>query len=296
MPDFPDPTFPSRGGELFPAIPGFNSASPAFKRIAAGYADHELGGSAPRWLSREPDASQAHVPYAEQHSSRLVAGLFPCCNQPRTTTLTMQPRFRIHRTFTFVAAASCAGLLVAACGASSPSAGNQKPARPDYAEAVKMSQCMRTHRIPDFPDPPQSGGSQIQASRNSGGGSSINVDGHSINESAPAFQKAMGECQKYAPQGPPITAAELAKIRAGALAMAKCMRSTRRPELPGIRSWAQARMDAVSASASSLPRAMAQPWTRARRRSRRPRRSASRCWTPPLESRAPSRWATLASA
>jgi hypothetical protein len=35
MPNFPDPTFPSTGGELFPAIPGFNSESPVFKHAAA---------------------------------------------------------------------------------------------------------------------------------------------------------------------------------------------------------------------------------------------------------------------
>ena len=31
---FPDPTFPASGGELFPAIPGFNPASPAFRHAA----------------------------------------------------------------------------------------------------------------------------------------------------------------------------------------------------------------------------------------------------------------------
>ena len=35
MPNFPDPTFPASGGELFPTIPGFNPESPAFKRAAA---------------------------------------------------------------------------------------------------------------------------------------------------------------------------------------------------------------------------------------------------------------------
>jgi predicted small lipoprotein YifL len=35
MPNFPDPTFPSSGGQLFPAIPGFDPESPAFKRAAA---------------------------------------------------------------------------------------------------------------------------------------------------------------------------------------------------------------------------------------------------------------------
>jgi hypothetical protein len=35
MANFPDPTFPASGGELFPAVAGFNPASPAFRRAAA---------------------------------------------------------------------------------------------------------------------------------------------------------------------------------------------------------------------------------------------------------------------
>jgi hypothetical protein len=35
MPTIPDPTFPSSGGELFPAIPGFDSESPEFRHAAA---------------------------------------------------------------------------------------------------------------------------------------------------------------------------------------------------------------------------------------------------------------------
>ena len=35
VPNFPDPQFPSTGGQLIPAIPGFNPTSPAFKRAGA---------------------------------------------------------------------------------------------------------------------------------------------------------------------------------------------------------------------------------------------------------------------
>jgi hypothetical protein len=35
MPNFPDPTFPASGGEVFPAIAGFNPASPAVRHAAA---------------------------------------------------------------------------------------------------------------------------------------------------------------------------------------------------------------------------------------------------------------------
>lgn len=34
VPNFPDPTFPASGGELFPAVSGFNPASPAFRHAA----------------------------------------------------------------------------------------------------------------------------------------------------------------------------------------------------------------------------------------------------------------------
>ena len=35
VPNFPDPTFPSTGGKLFPAIPGLDPESPAFKHAAS---------------------------------------------------------------------------------------------------------------------------------------------------------------------------------------------------------------------------------------------------------------------
>jgi len=35
VPNFPGPTFPRTGGELFPAIPGLDPESPAFKHAAA---------------------------------------------------------------------------------------------------------------------------------------------------------------------------------------------------------------------------------------------------------------------
>ncbi len=76
------------------------------------------------------------------------------------------------------------------------------------------------------------GGFGIQASANGGGGT-ISVDGHQLNVSAPAFQKAMQDCQKYQPQGPPISGAQLAKIKQGALKMAECMRAHGVAELPG---------------------------------------------------------------
>lgn len=141
----------------------------------------------------------------------------------------MPLRPHIPRALLVPLAALCAGILVAACG------GSSTPARSASlsGSAVKFAGCMRTHGVPDFPDPSQAGGggTQINESQSSSA-NSISVDGVTLNVSAPAFQKAMSECAKDQPQGPALSAAQIAKIRASALAMAKCMRSHGVPNFP----------------------------------------------------------------
>ena len=93
---------------------------------------------------------------------------------------------------------------------------------------LKLAECMRAHGVTDYPDPSASGGggTQIRQSSNAAGGANnIVVDGVQINASAPTFAHAMNACQKYQPQGPPISGAQMAKIRQGAVKMAECMRA-----------------------------------------------------------------------
>ena len=120
---------------------------------------------------------------------------------------------------------------VAACGGSSPKNSTTASKAASNDVGLKLAHCMRTHGVPDFPDPQSGGGFGIQASAGPGGGS-ISVDGHQINVSQPAFQTAMNECQKYQPQGPPISGAQLAQIKQGALKMAACMRAHGVPTFP----------------------------------------------------------------
>ncbi len=136
------------------------------------------------------------------------------------------------RKATVIAAMLATTTAVAACGGSSPSH-DQVSAQvgEERTSASSSLECMRTHGVPDFPDPQSGGGFGIQASAGSNGGS-ISVDGHQINVSQPAFQKAMNECQKYQPQGPPISGAQLAQIKQGALKMAECMRAHGVPNFP----------------------------------------------------------------
>jgi hypothetical protein len=119
---------------------------------------------------------------------------------------------------------------IAACGGSSPTKTTASTAV-HKNESLKMAECMRTHGVPDFPDPTSGGGFSVQASAN-GGNASVTVDGRKLNVSGPAFSTAMNECGKYGPQGPALSGAQLARIKQGALKMAACMRTHGVPNFP----------------------------------------------------------------
>lgn len=120
-------------------------------------------------------------------------------------------------------------IAVAACGGKSPTSTNNATASNTASrqgDALKVSECMRSHGVPQFPDLGGSGRVGIQASPGGGkAGAVISVNGHTLNVSGPAFQRAMQECSKYGPKGPAVSGAQLAKIKQGALKMAACMRA-----------------------------------------------------------------------
>ncbi len=125
------------------------------------------------------------------------------------------------------------GLSLAACGAASNAATtSSNPTSTGSASRgspVAFSRCMRAHGVPNFPDP-QGGGLRIEQSQTAGSGASLKVNGVPV--SAPAFKDASRACQRYQPTGGPISAAAVAKLRAGALAMARCMRAHGVPNFP----------------------------------------------------------------
>lgn len=130
-----------------------------------------------------------------------------------------------------MAAVLGATTALAACGGSSPSSKNASVRHSsDAGTRVRLAECMRTHGVPNFPDLPSNGAFGVSqgssASKGSGNGpNSISIDGRTLDASAPAFQRAMQQCQRYAPQGPVLNSAQLASLKQGALKMAKCMRS-----------------------------------------------------------------------
>ena len=103
---------------------------------------------------------------------------------------------------------SCAALL-GACGASSSPSAKTTP--PSYSQAVKFSACMRSHGVPDFPDPSSSGGIQITPAMG-------------ISPFSPGFKTAQQACRHLLPGGLAPGKAS-AQDKARLVALARCMRA-----------------------------------------------------------------------
>jgi hypothetical protein len=99
-----------------------------------------------------------------------------------------------------LAALTAAALPLAACGSSSSNnsgaTGTEAAASTKYNKSLEFAQCMRSHGVPNFPDPKSngSGGMMIQSTP---GHTSVN--GVSVN--GPAFQSAMQACRSKLPNG-----------------------------------------------------------------------------------------------
>ncbi len=102
-------------------------------------------------------------------------------------------------------AVGCA-VVLAGCG-SSGHAGNGSA--PDAG--VKFAACMRSHGVPNFPDPSGGGGIQIPV-------------GSGINPGSPSFQSAQKSCSKLLSGGGPRRAAASEQQKLKLLAMSRCMR------------------------------------------------------------------------
>ena len=106
-----------------------------------------------------------------------------------------------------VGVAVALAMAIAACGSSKPTSAGAST----RAASLGYSECMRTHGVPNFPDP--SPGHGFQFSANSG-----------INPQAPAFQSADRSCQKLLPGAGPGAGQASAATRAAMLRTSECMR------------------------------------------------------------------------
>ena len=87
---------------------------------------------------------------------------------------------------------------------------------------IAYSQCMRSHGVPNFPDPNSQG--VIEGKSSSGSG------GSGLNPNSPTYQAAQNTCQKYASGG--NTPADQAQQLKQALKFTACMRAHGVPNFP----------------------------------------------------------------
>ena len=143
-----------------------------------------------------------------------------------------------------VAVLASAAMLVAGCGGSSSNGGvahlgsntgssssgagrstSSESGAPSQQKIVAYSQCMRTHGVPEFPEPTE--GKLLVRNSNHNG----HVSG--VNPESKQFQAAQKACAKLAPNGgKPPSAAEQAKAQEQALKFSRCMRTHGVPSFP----------------------------------------------------------------
>jgi hypothetical protein len=89
---------------------------------------------------------------------------------------------------------------------------------------VSYTQCMRTHGVPEFPEPTE-GHLLIH-------GSNHNGQRTGVNPQSSQFQAAQKVCGKLLPEGGTPSPAQLAKVQEGALKFSQCMRTHGVPNFP----------------------------------------------------------------
>ena len=100
-------------------------------------------------------------------------------------------------------------LAMTACGSSARNASGSSSS-PKKAAGIQFSDCMRSHGVPNFPDPGAGGGIQI---------------GSGINPASPAFQSAQRDCANVLPFGGKLGGAASESFKIRLLHLAQCMRS-----------------------------------------------------------------------
>jgi hypothetical protein len=144
-----------------------------------------------------------------------------------------------HRIAAATAGTLALAIALSACGSASPrstvanlgstttaatsgsSSGAPSTPQARFEQALKFSSCMRSHGLPNFPDP----------QRHGNGATLMLRSGQGINPSSSQFQAATRACRQYAPAGATGGTVSPA-FRAQALAFAACMRSHGVPNFP----------------------------------------------------------------
>jgi hypothetical protein len=133
-----------------------------------------------------------------------------------------------------LAVVAAVAVLATACGSSASSDSSALGGSVTYAQTVALAQCMRSHGLPDFPNPDSSGDFNLTTTSSSSG-SAVDVD-------SSQFQTAYGACRHLlAGGGPSLGQLEqvaqqeqqaLQKVLPVLLKYSQCMRGHGLPTFP----------------------------------------------------------------
>jgi len=120
-----------------------------------------------------------------------------------------------------MAAAVMAGITTACSSSSSSShaSGQASGQTSSSGGPLAFSACMRSHGVPDFPDPTSNGGNSIQ------------VQPGSVDPNTPAYQAAFRSCRSLLPAGKTGGSID-SSVRAQFLRYAACIRTHGEPNYP----------------------------------------------------------------
>ena len=133
-----------------------------------------------------------------------------------------------------LAVAAAVAVLATACGGSAPSS----VSAPTYAQVLALAQCMRSHGLPNFPDPNASGSYTLTSN-----GSIEGAGGSSVDIGSSQAQAAYGDCRHVLPGAPSISQLEQLEQQEqqrqeqalpGLLKYSQCMRSHGVPNFPDL--------------------------------------------------------------
>lgn len=132
-----------------------------------------------------------------------------------------------HPTTYSIAGLLAAGVLLAGCGGSSATNSSNSSGTTGSSNAsqfqkqfVNFATCMRSHGVPDYPDPQftSSGGVQISPGQS--------------NPNSPAFKSAQSDCRRLLPNGGQPVGIGGAHAKAQEVKFADCMRAQGVPNFP----------------------------------------------------------------
>ena len=125
-------------------------------------------------------------------------------------------------------AAILAAVLLAGCAGSSASSSGTH-LNSDVKTALAYSRCMRSHGVPDFPDPDGQGEFQLQAVQVNNGVRTVMRD---LFPSSPAFRAGERACGSFGSAGRQVTASQEEQEFQKSLKAAACMRAKGVPHYP----------------------------------------------------------------